>query len=287
MALVDWSDPAAEQVLRLVCGLAPHKMATRRLMALQAFIDDSKEEGKVTVLAGYMSDAQKWIDFSRDWNRLLTIRPEWSRFKMSEVMTGGGTESLERAMFHYRAIEDHVELGFCVAVPHASLSKVVREFNMAEKWENPYYMAYIVLISVIRHYTLARRPGEAVKITFDTQLGEYRTVLDAWDLMVERNGGDIRPFSSHPSFEKDEDYLPLQAADLLAWHVRKKFKETGSITRDGKIFPWPTRVKGPHYVYAEVDEAGMRRHIRNSLNPYLRGYGFGSPVVIPGPSYLR
>lgn len=255
-------------------------------MVLQAFVDDSTEDGKVTILAGYMAEAQDWIKFSKEWKQLLSIRPEWPRFKMSEVATKRGDETSERAMFHYRAIENYAELGFCVAVPHAPLAKVNREFGLERKWDNPYYMAYIVLISVMRHYIMLSRPTESVKLTFDTQLGEYRTVLDAWDLMVARNGGDIRPFISPPSFEQDEEYLPLQAADLFAWHVRKKFAETGSVTKDAGIFPWETRAKGPKYIYSEVDEDGMRRHIQKSLNPYLRSSPFGLPLAVSGRSYL-
>lgn len=256
-------------------------------MVLQLFIDDSVEVGNVTVLAGYMADSEKWGDFSRDWSQLLTIRPQWSSFKMSNIMTNGGDETHERAMFHYRCIEDHLETGFCVAVPHEPLARLVAEFRLADKWKNPYFMAYIVLISVIRHYMVNNRPGEVVEITFDTQLGEYRTVLDSWNLMVERNAGDIRPFSGPPAFERDEDFLGLQAADLFAWLVRKKYKDVGSITRDADIFPWELRSAVPNYLFGEVTENGMRKHISKSLNPYLRHSEFGPSLMIPGRSFLK
>lgn len=256
-------------------------------MVLQAFIGDSKEDGEVTVLAGYMAEAQGWVRFSGEWKQLLSIRPEWPRFKMSEVMWKGGDETLERAMFHYKAIERYVEVGFCVAVPHTPLSKVIREFGLGEKWNNPYYMAYIVLVSVMRRHMLLNRPNEPVELIFDTQLGEYRTVQDAWGAMVDRNRGDIRPFTGPPSFESDEEYLPLQAADLFAWHVRKKFSETGSITKDVRIFPWDVTSRGPKYLFSEIDEDGMRSHIRKSLNSPLKDNPFGPPLSMPGRSYLK
>jgi hypothetical protein len=36
-------------------------------MALQAFADDSMEAGRVLVLAGYISTAEQWSNFCKEW----------------------------------------------------------------------------------------------------------------------------------------------------------------------------------------------------------------------------
>ena len=80
----------------------------------QAFIDDSYEPGDsgAFVLAGYVSSAEKWANFAREWEASL-VRWGWPNkrgnlhFKMSEAASN---KRWEAAAALYRHIEDHAEM---------------------------------------------------------------------------------------------------------------------------------------------------------------------------------
>ena len=280
MALVDWSDPAAEQVLRLVCGLPPDMMASRQIMVLQAFFDDSTQAGKVTVLAGYMAEAQDWVQFSREWRELLSIREPWPRFKMSEIMRDGGDISHERAEWHYRAIEKYAKVGICVAIPHEPFFRLMREFSCPQEWNNPYYMAHTLLLSVLQHVIRPYLPDKTVDLVFDYQ-SESRKALDAWDALTQGGTINVEFVKNPPIYRSDDQFLPLQAADLFALHLRKRFVDSGTIESTENPFPWPLKSLAPDYIYSEATETVMRRHILRSL-----GLEFAAPLVVPGRGYL-
>ena len=67
------SGSAALEVLALVSGLPPKARMTRKMMMLQAYIDESCSDGKLFVMAGYIASAPQWIAFSEEW-------ASWPRF---------------------------------------------------------------------------------------------------------------------------------------------------------------------------------------------------------------
>ena len=72
-------------ILDLVCGLPSPQRERWPIMAMQAFIDDSREAGKVLVLAGYISTAERWSVFSDEWKLRLSMKPEMRSFKMNSI----------------------------------------------------------------------------------------------------------------------------------------------------------------------------------------------------------
>jgi hypothetical protein len=84
--------PSAIAVLKQVSGLPKSVRDRQQLLALQAFIDDSRSEGAILVLSGYIADAASWAKFSDEWQELLDgLR--WDEFKMARLALGGGDET--------------------------------------------------------------------------------------------------------------------------------------------------------------------------------------------------
>src|SRR5215208_2476822 len=78
---------AAERVWAMVSGLPSGKRERRKLMVLQAYIDDSGSEptDPLFVLGGFVSQAADWAVFSDEWKAVLDIPPTLEYFKMSEA----------------------------------------------------------------------------------------------------------------------------------------------------------------------------------------------------------
>ena len=51
---------------------------------MQAYIDDSQEDGRVLVYGGLIASADQWKAFSKDWQQCLDDAP-WDVFKMKKV----------------------------------------------------------------------------------------------------------------------------------------------------------------------------------------------------------
>lgn len=240
---------------------------------LRAFFDDSKENGGVLILAGYVASVQQWMSLSDRWEQALTMRsPKWSAFKMRNVDLSNPIH-VERAEYHYRIIEEFAQMGMCIAVPIPALSKVIDEFHIEPKYKNPYYLAWLITVSQFRNYHLYNGWTQPLDIYFDAQ-AESKMVLRAWEVMEEQNA-DMKPFKNVPMFRSDEEMLPLQAADLLAWWARKNWMEHGTFGNDKWLFPWEERSPGPDYLYVEIDEDGIRKHFIKTM--ILPDSGTGVP----------
>jgi hypothetical protein len=106
-----WGKSAAQdRVWAQMSGLAPSRAGKRLFVVLQAFIDDSYTSDGVYVLAGYISSAEAWANFSKHWEEMLpfgTLNKHGRyHFKMSEM--GANDEGMSRLPGFFRIIEKNV-----------------------------------------------------------------------------------------------------------------------------------------------------------------------------------
>jgi hypothetical protein len=135
---------------------------------------------------------------------------------------------------------------------------------------NPYYLAFGSIIHEVAYYQMTLGIDETIDFVFDDQAMEKGKIIEAWDYIKENYA---RPDTKHligsvPAFQNDQKFLPLQAADLLAWWVRKMATEEA----DGAklvAFPWTPAKKIPGFQFrfneAELLEAreGFSRIMRD------------------------
>jgi hypothetical protein len=203
---------------------------------LQVFIDDSREN-PVYLLAGYLAPSEQWAAFSDEWRRVLEIHPRLAYFKMKEAFAcrgqfeGWSAERRDERLIMLNAvIEGFASAAFFIAFDENKFRKTMEpvavRFN-DKKALNPYYFAVNELTDALgRNQHLLHVEGP-MKFIFDQQMMEKRHVIEghewAWARAVPSlpNLKDI--VGRVPSFEDDKEFLPLQAADMHAWWMRRRF----------------------------------------------------------------
>jgi hypothetical protein len=266
---------AALGVWSLVSGLPPGRREKRHMLMLQAFVDDSKSEGKPPffVLGGYIATAEVWAQFSADWQGELERPRPLKYFKFNEAFRkypsgqfwGWDREdSVARAARFRAVIEKHDLHAFhiCVRVDH--LEQVYGD--LGKKWRNPYYLCTAALIPELgRMPKLMGQPGARVDVIFDEQVMEKSTVMRAWEEV--QDDGSFTPdppellthvLKNPPIWRDDEDVLPLQAADMHATWMGMTFEAV----RDGRPdAPMPGKAKNLRVTHLAltVEELQRRR----------------------------
>lgn len=268
----------AERILASVSGLPRSTREQRRFMVLQAYIDDSCEAGQVLVFAGYVASVEQWLRFSDEWAAALELA-RWPSFKMADIAGSGNQDRLERAGYFYRIIEDHAEAIVAVAVEMEGLSRAVKELGLPDQFANPYAMIYRIVLDFTAQFQTKIGLNEPIDFIFDNHSQESK-VDTGFKLMRNRITDDNRRklLGRPPRFEDDREYLPLQAADLLAWHVRRQWLKFGTIVGMPFEMSWPHRknIEGfrANFTYADakdnltrmIAEEGSRRRGQMSLD---------------------
>ncbi len=241
---------AADHVWSLVVGMRLDAIARRRLMVLQAYIDDSRDGATGNfVLAGYIASAEQWAAFSQEWESMLPNAVKTSkgvhRFKMSEMKHFGKMNDV--SLFH-NIIMKHVQMSVSVVfnsnelkarvdrlvaeAAHPGYGKINIEIdNMKKKWRDPFFFAFRMLMDGFHQARVAQPDlvpiDGVVDFVFDND-GNEIFIRQIWDEYLANRPEEFRNgYGKKPRFENDEEYLPLQAADFRAWWVRKWVNDFG------------------------------------------------------------
>ena len=218
-------------------------------MTVKAFIDDSMADNEVLVMAGYIADLTRWQSFSVEWNELLGMRPRWDRFKMTEIASSHDAIRWERAGWFYRVVERHAQAFVACAVEIEGLRRVVRELELGRQFNNPYQFGLYAVCDATMQFQQELGITEPIDFVFDER-GEKGQVREAWPLYTQTVPTEFaKRMGREPRFEDDAEHLPLQAADLLAWHVRKHWLQHRSITTADCRMSWPEKKIIPGYKF--------------------------------------
>lgn len=229
--------PAQDRVWAQVSGLAPNKAGARLFLVLQAYIDDSYNQDGVFVLGGHIASAEAWARFSGEWEKMrpfgtLDKNNEY-HFKMSEMAQND--ERMARVQGFFRIIENHVLASISCKIDISELRRAKGRIwvpNLEIDWgyiDNPYMVAMRCLLDIFHGHRQEMAKfiplDEKVDFYFDDQ-SEKGAILSAWDDYIRERSDEVRQYyGATPRFENDKEFLPLQAADLWAWWVRKWYKE--------------------------------------------------------------
>jgi hypothetical protein len=236
---------------RTISAKRDHR-AVRLIMAdnFQAFIDDSRSRDEF-VLAGHIATPGAWAAFSQKWNDILPLATKakngkW-HFKMSEMAMRPALMS--HVPTFYKLIEDHV---ICSISCRMNMEVYASAIAKAEKatfglqvsnhsyqitvdpgiWRNPYRLLFRLMMDTFhmnrKTFVEVFPLEQKVDFIFDDQ-SEKEAIISDWAKYVELREGELKPFfGAIPRFENDQEFLPLQAADLWAWWVREWYEEDSS-----------------------------------------------------------
>lgn len=205
-------------------------------MPYHAYIDDSaSDQGDQRLyLAGYLNSQAAWALFTEAWREELAATPSIDYLKMSEANACVGqfagwnlTARDEKVRGLIRVIRHFKPLSFEVSVSRADFFRHLKPVA-PRGLANPHFICCIgILFSVTRHVAGAT-DKMPVAFTFDAQTGVSDDLALLLDYMKQSLPQKARALIlGSPVFGDDRQYLPLQAADMLAWHVRRE-QESGA-----------------------------------------------------------
>jgi hypothetical protein len=272
-------------------------------VALQGFIDDSGEGDApgdpVFVLGGLISSAKKWEAFSREWRGALDDPPSIQYFKMAEAANFSAKGQFARRLGWTEAKRDvklelltgvivrHVELKVNCSVDKVAFAKYARSLAVPQRTSiinKPYAIAFQHIILATASVFLTYEIDQPCDFTFDEQGKIGQNAVAMWDVLkqlVEVNAARGRPdFGPHlcerPVFGNDRLFLPLQAADFYAWHVRRSLSPNKVLhSAPGKVM---RDLEGVSTISRHVDEERLVS-FRNRIETGARVFAAKNPNV--------
>ena len=192
---------------------------------LQFYADDSRQdEPPLFVMAGYLAGETGWDQFTTDWATTLEAPPRLRRLKTQKIGRELGAAANQKLTDLYAVIERHVPYGVATVVNPALIRKLFPNDRISR---HPFYCSAMVLVTEVA--ALVHEQGleiDDLEFVFDEQRNEKRRLLEAWAVAAKhyKNTDNklIRAMLSRtPRFERDDDCVQVQAADLLAWWIRR------------------------------------------------------------------
>jgi hypothetical protein len=197
-----------------------------------AFIDDSGSGGDSPyyILAGYSASEATWAAFWPDWQAALDVAPKLQYFKMSEAESLKGQFSgfsserrTERVNRFIDVIQAHDLQEASIAVSAQACRDTFYPV-MHKSHASPYYLAFIGMVSALAGINRYSGSPELTDFIFDEQDGMENKALRMYVAVKthfpERQFGRV-------AFRSDRQMIALQAADLVAWQIRR-FRSTPS-----------------------------------------------------------
>jgi hypothetical protein len=216
-------------VRQLVAGLRHDLFSEYRIAVLKAFLDDSGSGGdsRWIVLAGYVGTVEGWDRFDGRWLAAMNAPPKIEYFKAKEAerrrdQFEGVTEEQRDAKIDalIAVIAQCAERSICARVRQTDYNEIVKG-KIPPAWDSPYYFLFSFLIGHVVLTERFQRFGEQIEFVFDSDQRHEEPSL--------RLATELEPYSSFTGgiarihYQSDRLLLPLQAADLLAWQIRRAF----------------------------------------------------------------
>lgn len=205
------------------------------MLQLQAVIDDSGKGVKpVFVLAGFVLSAYRWSVVADLWQAILDAPPKIAYFKMQEAASSNGefsrfsTEQRDKKVSELvQLITDYRPLALTDVMPHEAYECVFKG-KIAKGLDYPYFLPYHEIMGTLWRYQYNHdwHPDEKADFIFDEQGKESELIQRIWPFTASDVPAAVKKFVGNRPVHRDEKtFLPLQAADLFAWHVRRFYEE--------------------------------------------------------------
>jgi Protein of unknown function (DUF3800) len=219
-------------------------------MVLQAYIDDSGNtpQGETAhqdrfVLAGFAATAPKWEKFSDRWSEVLNKNPKIEYFKMNAVADGGKPFITESGMtiaheFRLQKLNELAEvilglepLPIVVSLRWHEYERIVRG-NVPAKLDSPYAVLFYQSMRYMHEFQIKVNkllPERGfgflpVDFIFDEQGAVGPQALQWHTRLAQVVPEPYKTMMGNtPVFRNDVAVVPLQAADMLAWHIRRAY----------------------------------------------------------------
>jgi hypothetical protein len=213
-------------------------------------MDDSGETDEgvspVIVLGGFIGNSLQWAAFSDEWKAALDKEPALDYFKMVEAENLRGQFSKgrgwtddardERISALTDVIRSRVQARVSISlnrddfIAHVRTARAPKRTSLLDK---AYGVLFHHAIFTVAAHHVVRNIQQPVDFIFDEQGSIGNEAVAEWDRvkaicadMAKSGRTNFLPYlGSRPIFRDEKTFLPLQAADLYAWQVRRHFYE--------------------------------------------------------------
>jgi hypothetical protein len=198
------------------------------LAFLRAFIDDSvaQQGDKRLFYAGYLHRADAWAEFSERWDWELRQWPAIEYFKGSGDQFDGWDAPLREAKIAKMAdiIQMLEPYSFHFSLNRKLFEEILKPVS-PYGFGRPHFQACFAVMGGVARQAATMGITTPIEFIFDQQDGVDDDVRFFFSEMIAALQPEVRALISDvPRFKSDRDkqFMPLQAADMLAWHVRRE-----------------------------------------------------------------
>lgn len=232
---------------------------------LEAYFDESESRRGAPFLcvAGYVFEAQKAIEFDREWRQMLKDF-DLPYFHMTSCEARAKPfESLEREVRTAiqrraaRIVNASMSFGVVVSTDPAAYLELIPAHPLIAR--QPYsFCVYGCFMAVRQRVNALNYDGKIAYVFEAGQEHQEDTDRLMREYMNVPSSAEMFRYQSHAFIKKTESTM-LQAADLLAWHCMKNFQITdhGEYSRDDFVELIDDRYWRWHF-----DRNGLEEHAK-------------------------
>ena len=204
---------ARDNIAGLVCGFPATLRKRRCLVVLWGYGDESYDDDSTYVLAGWLGTAENWENFSDEFEEAKL--PRSLHMKNDRRPRGARIQKLANLTLKHSAYRVDCLL-------HQGNYRNIVKGKILPELDSPYFVLfYQVILSAA---LLADSVGwdGTIDWIFDEQ-GKIGTDANNWYWWIKEHAKPNlkRRLGSTPIFRDDKCVLPLKAADLFAWQIRR------------------------------------------------------------------
>lgn len=218
------TESPAARTRSLVIWIHPAKRKGRQPLMLYAYFDDSgtDEDNGYCVVAGFLSSFEQWEAFSEEWSALLADS-DVERFHATEAANRKGAFE-GKTPGEVNAIVD----GLCDITSRHAICRVAaglpwevykRELQgrVNRQYDHPYLLCFSLVCNALRFIKSRLIIPEPLHIVMHRQPKLGHRAADFWHTKIDPENRVATSFT----FGDDMQYVPIQAADMVAWLARR------------------------------------------------------------------
>lgn len=207
-------------------------------MILQACFDESgygqSGPAEAFVFAGFCGLLTEWEHFAHEWDAILKEAPEWTATDLKIALRKNRNDSRIERLVNVIGESDLRRLQFRVSAEGYNQAVTLqlpawrsnREIDSQVEWK--YFLAIwgmtFHLFAPIRD-----TPEIELDIIYDENIEQRPKLEKGYADFVASQGLPLevkRLLPKQPRPDNDQRFMPLQAADLLAWHAHRDYVAT-------------------------------------------------------------
>lgn len=229
-------------------------------MPLRFYIDDSgKNDPPVFVLGGVAFEAEQVAFFEAEWAAELAAAPAIPFLKMKDANAGRGAfkgvsrNERDAKLARLGAILcKYATATISVIVRHDDYERIFAGKMMA--WmDRPYQMMFHLTIATAYKLVTERGLAKTSEFVFDRQLDHEAALQESYPAFRRGLDPALAAFlPENPRHADDQVEIALQAADMIAWHVRRTWRDgTDALARASGAGPSIVSIPGKHDLFTE------------------------------------